>query len=433
MQTNQKMKNYIFTFFSLLLALGSSAQSLYPQVVEYPKTGFEYLKNNNPYILEQEMDSNGNWENVRKYSWAPAPVSGYNLFTATHVWNNNEWAAQDMTTDSFVMNTDGTIFKVFEIVEYNYPGFTSKEKYKYTFTYDNDKRINTFRIDKTPNASSNTYQAYFLSKLFYDNSGRRSFDSSIYYQQSYNYITRYDYDNDNHVVAMYNITIPENDTVYRLFYSYHNNSVKTIYGENWDNTAQAWAPQSIDSITFTNDNPTRRKMYGYVSFNGSDLTFQPTSDYAFTYNSDGTLSTIEQKTYWNGDWSNYMKQEFLYSNGKPTLGYRYYTDASGAFENSASGRYLFTFLSGVNNAAGNNQISNLYPNPANDHLQFTLNNFTGKDATYFIYDCTGKLVLTDHVYQQNMNVNLDGLSNGVYFLNILSNNTISSRKFMISR
>lgn len=431
--TYYTMKNYIFSFFMLLLSIGGNAQSIQPQVVEYPTTGFEDLKRKHPYIVEQEMDSNGNWENTRKYSWAPAPVSGYTLFNGIHAWDNNEWTKEQMTTDSFVMNTDGTISKVFEVQEYNYPGFTNKEKYKYTFTYDNDKRVSTVRTDKTPNASSNTYQAYYLTKLFYDNNGRRTFDSSTYYPQSYNYITRYNYDSNNHMIAMYNITIPGNDTVYRLFYSYHNNSVKTLYGENWNSTAQTWDPQSIDSITYTNDNPVRRKTYGYMIINGSDPVFQPSSDYSYTYNTDGTLSVVEQKTYWNGDWSNYMKQEFLYSNGKPTLGYRYYSDASGTFESSPSGRYLFTFLSGVKNEAANNLVSDLYPNPASNYMQFTLSENTGKDAAYAIYDYTGKLIRADRADQQQMQVNVSELTNGVYFLTVTSNNTISSRKFIISR
>ena len=73
------------------------------------------------------------------------------------------------------------------------------------------------------------------------------------------------------------------------------------------------------------------------------------------------------------------------------------------------------------------QISYLaiYPNPANDVLRID-----GNYTSAIIYDVFGKAVLTTD-YQNTINV--AALSNGIYFININTNNTITVKKITIAK
>ena len=90
------------------------------------------------------------------------------------------------------------------------------------------------------------------------------------------------------------------------------------------------------------------------------------------------------------------------------------------FDNFSTGNEVWT-------VGFEEQISYLaiYPNPANDVLTID-----GNYTSVTIYDVFGKAVLTTD-YQNTINVS--DLSNGIYFININTNNTITVKKITIAK
>jgi len=89
------------------------------------------------------------------------------------------------------------------------------------------------------------------------------------------------------------------------------------------------------------------------------------------------------------------------------------------FDNFSTGDELWT---GVEDVL---EKFNIYPNPVNDVLTID-----GNYTSAIIYDVFGKVVLTTD-YQKTINV--AALSNGIYFININTNNTITVKKITIAK
>jgi hypothetical protein len=76
---------------------------------------------------------------------------------------------------------------------------------------------------------------------------------------------------------------------------------------------------------------------------------------------------------------------------------------------------------GVNNAI-------VYPNPSNGEFTVELKN--GLTKTIDIIDVTGRIVLTKATDLDLVHLNINSLSNGVYYVKIKSNNTTSTLKIL---
>lgn len=73
---------------------------------------------------------------------------------------------------------------------------------------------------------------------------------------------------------------------------------------------------------------------------------------------------------------------------------------------------------------GKNLVFTAYPNPCNDILNITDLVING---TYFIYNMAGSLIQSDKATSV---INVEGLSNGVYFLTMAGENNIQTIKFL---
>jgi hypothetical protein len=76
-------------------------------------------------------------------------------------------------------------------------------------------------------------------------------------------------------------------------------------------------------------------------------------------------------------------------------------------------------------------VIKLYPNPTSDYL----NVITDLKQPFIanIFDETGKLVSSKELNQNSYQINLAGISAGVYTIQILSSSKIESRTFVINR
>lgn len=95
--------------------------------------------------------------------------------------------------------------------------------------------------------------------------------------------------------------------------------------------------------------------------------------------------------------------------------------------------FQITFTSSVssNLEAANSNIE-VYPNPANNFLNFRFNNDDARSID--IYDLSGRLVNTTEVRNDFINLNVSELSNGMYIYQIRDNegNQVKSDKFNVA-
>jgi hypothetical protein len=70
---------------------------------------------------------------------------------------------------------------------------------------------------------------------------------------------------------------------------------------------------------------------------------------------------------------------------------------------------------------------NIYPNPANNFLDVET---AFKDCSVTIFDNTGKLILKEKTVRNKTRLDLSGFSNGMYFIQMQSEEKILSKKFI---
>ena len=71
----------------------------------------------------------------------------------------------------------------------------------------------------------------------------------------------------------------------------------------------------------------------------------------------------------------------------------------------------------------------IYPNPANDKLNIEIPCISGL-AYIFIYDLTGRTVLSTETYDVKTEVNISDINPGTYVLKVLAPNCTKTFKFV---
>jgi hypothetical protein len=66
--------------------------------------------------------------------------------------------------------------------------------------------------------------------------------------------------------------------------------------------------------------------------------------------------------------------------------------------------------------------AHVYPNPTTDQLILNIGNQEMKNLQYVLVDIQGKSLKTDRINNTATNINVSKLTNGTYFLRIISNN-----------
>jgi hypothetical protein len=79
-----------------------------------------------------------------------------------------------------------------------------------------------------------------------------------------------------------------------------------------------------------------------------------------------------------------------------------------------------------------NQIENtvlIYPNPATDDITVEIPDFS-RDAAISIYNIQGKLIMQQQMSQVRSNVDISGLSQGLYMIKLITPEGIVTKKFI---
>ena len=69
----------------------------------------------------------------------------------------------------------------------------------------------------------------------------------------------------------------------------------------------------------------------------------------------------------------------------------------------------------------------IYPNPSNNFIDIET---TLIDYSLSVFDIMGKLILKENVIQNKARINISNFSNGIYFLQLASGDSIISKKFI---
>jgi len=86
---------------------------------------------------------------------------------------------------------------------------------------------------------------------------------------------------------------------------------------------------------------------------------------------------------------------------------------------------------GIEQFAGNNEQVSVFPNPANSIVNIELKTKEVGNAHYTLYDVNGKAVKQAVLYNPNSIINVADLSEGVYTLSLLSNETVINKRIVL--
>jgi hypothetical protein len=95
---------------------------------------------------------------------------------------------------------------------------------------------------------------------------------------------------------------------------------------------------------------------------------------------------------------------------------------------------IVTKNTSVKNMSALNNTIKVYPSPAFNELNISIENISQLPANLVIYDMLGKEVVKQTITTKNFNeqLNISQLNNGVYFLNLSNNNMKQTVKFIVS-
>ena len=99
------------------------------------------------------------------------------------------------------------------------------------------------------------------------------------------------------------------------------------------------------------------------------------------------------------------------------------TTASGTVEGEVMS---FTTLAGLNDAETINAM--IYPNPADDKAIISV---SVAGAKIVVSDMQGRIIMSDDMIEANYDLNVSNYAAGVYYIRIISGNTVSTQKLIV--
>lgn len=180
---------------------------------------------------------------------------------------------------------------------------------------------------------------------------------------------------------------------------------------------------------------------------GTDITNGEVDEPKMTINDAGALlitfidynhsSSVSAMSYLNGNW-NYIGP-FGFSNALSSdcaitsfqnMPYVIYQD--GAASNKSTVRYYNSPIS-VDELPNTTSTLIIYPNPAKDIITVNVSENHNGQSILNIYNIFGSFIKTETLNQNQQNINIRDLSNGLYFVTIKSKESTQNQKLIIQR
>ncbi len=93
----------------------------------------------------------------------------------------------------------------------------------------------------------------------------------------------------------------------------------------------------------------------------------------------------------------------------------------------------FVYPSGINVPIGVGNLTTIYPNPASDIINLNINKANNADMTLNIYNVIGTLVKSEILEQNQQQINIEDLSNGIYIVEIKNKEWTEKKKLIIQK
>ncbi len=367
-------------------------------------------------ILEEEK-ANGVWRNKTKTTGIQ-DAQANQLEFGSDEWDTvgNSWAEQINIKQSFTYNAQNKVTSrragVYFMGEQNYISGL-------TYTYDaNGKYLPVTGYDSI-NQGGNWLTFNTQDSIVYNGNGligERISSRNIMGISAPSTKISFTYDGNGKLTqAMiydYDNNAWENDERHTYMYDANNNL--TYFHQNFNDPN--WETEEMDSFYYNGAKMTKR--VGYKDQNGTLLPDEY-REYSYTGNDITELIT---KEWINGQWVNEDKTVLTYTNGKLASGL-IYKWTNNAWETDHFKRIGIAPV-GINNVV--KETIGIYPNPTSNTL--TLSGNIALNTVVSIYNITGKLVKTDML--NNNTINVENLNNGIYFLTFENQGKIVRQKFV---
>lgn len=214
---------------------------------------------------------------------------------------------------------------------------------------------------------------------------------------SNSYSASYTYDNNDNIICVIDKVAAHGSGVLsyneKKSYSYNvDGEIATYTLEKWNTTNNDWDKIEKNEYTYTGKNIAENTVY---QWNGSNWILY--NKHLFTYNSNNDQTT-EITQLWNGSsFVNYQKE---------ICAYNYYNllesittqnwDLAGYWKNADGNTqiryyYEYYFTTSVANIAGNSSL-NIYPVPATDKINISLNAPAGTNTSFTVQNMNGAVV-----------------------------------------
>ncbi len=242
----------------------------------------------------------------------------------------------------------------------------------------------------------------------------------------------------------------ENSDKYEDTYDANGNLTVLIYSY-WNSGTSQWVNSDLEEYTYdANGNPTVRI---YSGWNSETSQWVNPSKAEYTYDANGN-PTVEIYSLWNSEtsqWENSSKYEYTYdlSYGLndlilPNLNYFVpdysnlivnkpvdfidYNYIDGSWVNVWKGTYYYSTVNVTSVSDLSKQVYSIYPNPVLDRLNFNIQH-SNNTFTFELYDSQGRKLISKEIIN-NSQLNLEGLTKGIYLYNLIIDGEIQSGKLI---
>ena len=234
-------------------------------------------------------------------------------------------------------------------------------------------------------------------------------------------------------------------TDYQAYMNYGDSGAIIVGGGTANTTHAIFPPYVVGGITYTSTYGSRVDVQGWFGnvrttgaipgsgftlvgndFNQSYMTFTGTS--SATAQLGGVVTVLQSyyKSQTNNTLTSQQIRAILKNSGIPQGGDL--TKKIGPFPNMLAALNLMQ--QNLNNESFSTNSIFVYPNPSNG--VFTITNNTAESSIIEVFDLSGKLIWSQINEKSNplIHLNLDAVSNGIYFLKITSNNQIVIKRII---
>jgi hypothetical protein len=419
----------LLTLVLVPLFYAASAQTIISQLYTLPPAGIQQLKDEYPYIRSQQLQGSS-WEDYQLHTWIKAPNSdsiGIRL-TSGHQ-TDNSWKISQSEKDSFILDNKGRVSININDIEYIFSTDSYRYKTKFVYTYGSTSKPTKVRIQYAEPPGSNSYYNSAEVTLFYDQDGRRLYDSTYLYGNGAKVRDYFIYDNNGALINQF--TLRGMDTIKKLYLTYDGDRIATAYLTALNTTTDEWEEKAADTLTYDAEGHLLHHIRWstlILASNPDEPYFSRISNEFYHYNAEGKLDENIYQGGTSGTWIDLYKINIAYDNsGKAVIAHQY-QKSGGDWSIEAFTRYLFGIPTGMRENVSASIPVNIYPNPCKDVLTITLDQ-PASIQNVMLYNANSKCVYSSE--KGDLSIDLTGYTDGIYFLHVVTEQGIANQRVLV--